>query len=387
MLLLTVAACGFSARSGNTDRIDAAVPDDGADASTDPDAPDAAPGPCKAAAIESMAAQNCVLRTDGEVRCWGLDDMSQLGIAGTSTCPGGKACVKVPTKVTFPEAIAKLGLGDKHGCALSATKTYCWGLNAHGQLGNNSTTSLATPTEITQRAGAKAIRGGDEHTCSMTNTSVSCSGYNMHAEIGDNSTTERDTPQAVVLAAIPKSIGLGFHHSCAISAAVVECWGRNDQGQVGGAGDPVMIPRTVANVVNPTIVAAGLLHTCARLSDGSMKCWGGNADGQLGVGNTMPQTGPQLLGLTGVTQVVAGANHTCALAGTGVWCWGEGYTNAPTQINFNGMAATQVSAGSYHDCAILMDGTVRCWGVNGYGQLGNNATQNAATPVQAVVCP
>lgn len=143
----------------------------------------------------------------------------------------------------------------------------------------------------------------------------------------------------------------------------------------------------VTNVQNATAVVGGVEHTCARINDGSMRCWRRNTSGQLGVGNTNVQNGPVTPAISGVTQIAAGADHTCVLAGTGVWCWGEGYPSGPTQINSGGMAAKAVAAGSYHDCAILTNGTVRCWGSNAYGQLGNNSTTNSATPVQAVVCP
>jgi hypothetical protein len=52
-----------------------------------------------------------------------------------------------------------------------------------------------------------------------------------------------------------------------------------------------------------------------------------------------------------------------------------------------GGQATAIAAGSYHDCAIMMNGSVMCWGTNTHGQLGNNTTTSSATPVQAAVCP
>ena len=377
--LAVLAACDFGAR----------LPGAPADASPEGiDAPDAAmPATCRAVEIEAMAAQTCVRRHDGEVWCWGRNEDGAIGVPSTTTCMGGDDCVRVPTEVAVPEPAVELGLGDRHSCALSATKTYCWGLNGNGQFGDGSTTSTTAPVEVTTRSGATQIRGGDLHTCSLNATVVLCSGRNQFGETGDGTTMQKDTAGPALLVGTPSAIGVGFHHSCAVIGGAVHCWGQNQAGQVGGTGNPVATPRQVADVSGATAVAGGFAHTCARIMDGSLRCWGANDKGQLGVGDTNARAGVVTPAISGVTQIALGVDHSCALAGTVVWCWGEGYTPGPTQINFGGMGAIAVAAGSYHDCAILADGTVRCWGVNSYGQLGDNSTQTSATPVQAVVCP
>jgi len=40
-----------------------------------------------------------------------------------------------------------------------------------------------------------------------------------------------------------------------------------------------------------------------------------------------------------------------------------------------------LATGSSHTCAVLRDGTVACWGLNGYGQLGDGSSVNTSRPV------
>ena len=90
-----------------------------------------------------------------------------------------------------------------------------------------------------------------------------------------------------------------------------------------------------------TEIAVGEYHSCALLDDGSVKCWGRNSYGQLGIGNTT-QIGDGEGELRGLSTVDLGSGRT----------------------------AVSITAGKWHTCALLDDGSVKCWGDNGYGQLG-----------------
>ena len=134
------------------------------------------------------------------------------------------------------------------------------------------------------------------------------------------------------------------------------------------------------------VVFRGSNHTCAVLASGSVRCWGWGEAGQLGYGNTEnigddetpASAGDVDVGGT-VVQIAGGTYHTCALLDTGkVRCWGRGtsgqlgYGNiesigddeAPASagdVDIGG-TVTQIAAGWVHTCALLDTGNVRCWG-------------------------
>ena len=142
-------------------------------------------------------------------------------------------------------------------------------------------------------------------------------------------------------------------------------------------------------------VASGTSHTCALTTGGGVKCWGANHFGQLGNGSTAPSAVPvDVRSLeAGVVGLSGSGNHTCALTGEGtVKCWGanesgqlgNGSTDnsgVPVDVAGLGPGVLQVSAGASHTCALTRSRTVLCWGTNGTGELGTGGTEASAIPV------
>jgi alpha-tubulin suppressor-like RCC1 family protein len=194
--------------------------------------------------------------------------------------------------------------------------------------------------------------------------------------------------------------------TCSIVSGGVSCWGNNGDGEAGqiiAGNEEIAAPTLVGGIggtANVQTISVGSHHTCATLSGGSVNCWGWNLFGELGDAYTAAgdnaTSAVAVQGLSsGAIQVSAGFGHTCALLTTGkVWCWGvqrngalgdgvsasEGYSQTPVTVG-NVTGATGLSANYLHACALINNGSVKCWGEGADGQLGNSASVDSAVPV------
>jgi alpha-tubulin suppressor-like RCC1 family protein len=213
---------------------------------------------------------------------------------------------------------------------------------------------------------------------------------------------------------VPAELTAGSEHSCArYDNGAVKCWGYNDYGQLGledastradeanEMGDALPFVQ-LGKGARAARLVAGAQHTCALLDDGSVKCWGDNADGALGLGDSanrgdepgeMGDNLPAVKLGTGKKAVALarGAFHGCAVLDDGtVKCWGangvgqlglgddlsrgdnpnEMGDKLPAVDLGTGKKVVSVACGTFHSCARLTDGSVKCWGLNSDGQLG-----------------
>ena len=264
---------------------------------------------------------------------------------------------------------AQLDAGGSHTCAIVDGRVYCWGLGFSGQLGYGNTANV----------------GDDE-----------AAGASGAVDLGAGRTAT--------------AISAGDFHTCALlDDGSVRCWGFGANGRLGyGNTQTIGDDETPASAgaVNlggqATAISAGGSHTCAVLVGGSVRCWGFGPDGRLGYATEDPTTfisqtvgddeapasvAPVDLGGP-ATAISVGGEHTCAvLVGGSVRCWGDqggfaggdggdgrlGYANGefvgdnetPASVGpVNvGGTVTAISAGDWHTCAVLTGGSVRCWGL------------------------
>jgi alpha-tubulin suppressor-like RCC1 family protein len=156
------------------------------------------------ASIAAGFAHTCAVSTTGGVYCWGYNPYGQLGNNSTTQR-------NVPVQVVGAggsgvlSGIASIAAGEDHTCALSTTGGIdCWGYNDYGQLGNNSTTDSHVPVQVAGVGGTGLLSGtatiaaGGYHTCALSATGrIDCWGFNASGQLGNNSTTDSHVPVEV----------------------------------------------------------------------------------------------------------------------------------------------------------------------------------------------
>jgi len=355
--------------------------------------------------------------------------------AGPDAAEAG-AKVLLSLQTSWRQTCANISTGDVVGKGPVAVK--CWGSNSSGELGiGDMQTRGNLPgqmgvllPEVDLGAGhtPKQLAGAGSFSCALTEAGrIKCWGQNNAGELGLGDALPRGEAPGEMGANLPTTdldglvatqITTGFNHVCArTDQGAVKCWGQNNDGRLGlgdmvNRGDnPGQMGATLPAVdlaASALEVAAGYNHSCARLSTGNVKCWGRNADGQLGLGDTQNRGDtPGEMGANLPTvdlgagrkalQLVAGAHFNCArLDNSQVKCWGENGSgqlglgdtqsrgDGPGEMGDNlpaldfgpGRTAVEIFAGGAHACALLDDNSLKCWGLNGNGQLGLGDAQS-----------
>ncbi|MEM4719456.1 MAG: hypothetical protein QXG18_01150 [Candidatus Pacearchaeota archaeon] len=244
---------------------------------------------------------------------------------------------------------------------------------------------------------------------------VSCTGYNAHGQIGIGDKVRRTSFKENPYLSNVTKLTAGMLYFCALyndsGLGKVKCWGNNDRGELGvGDTSHRLIPTSVSGLENGVIDIQArkgyngedyVENTCALTIGGRIYCWGynNNNHGTLGNGQSGSKSHPTLVeGIVRAKKFVLGGHSTggygCALLDNGtVMCWGyNGFgqlgtgttVSAKTSVTvMNGPFPLQnvvdiIATGSDYGttCALIRDGTVMCWGFNRYGQVGSGDKRN-----------
>src|SRR6185295_960665 len=147
-----------------------------------------------AVAVAAGDTFGCVLIGDGTVNCWGDNSVGQHGNGGAQIFAPNQA---LPVPGLFN--VVAIAAGSDHACAVTAFgSVVCWGGNARGQIGNNSTTTELLPTTVQGLTDAVSISAGAFYTCAVrANGTASCWGANDAGELGTKDSGDHLTPTPV----------------------------------------------------------------------------------------------------------------------------------------------------------------------------------------------
>jgi alpha-tubulin suppressor-like RCC1 family protein len=347
-----------------------------------------------ARAITAGVSHACAVLDNGQVKCWGQNDDGELGLGDTTdrgSAPGQMGNALPAVNLGTGRRAVAVSAGDNHTCAvLDNGQVKCWGRNNLGQLGRGDLTVFPevigdSPTEMgdalpavalgTGRT-ARAVSAGRDQTCAvLDNGELKCWGYNASFQlgIGDNSGplgAVGDDPGEMGDALMAVDLGTdrtatavttASEFTCALlDNGDVKCWGSNQFGKTGrglGLGATGASPAEMGDGLLPVPLGSGRTarsisasdnHVCVTLDNDQVKCWGRNTVGQLGLGDATNR-GDQILQMgTFLPEVALGT----------------------------GRSARFVTTGNVHSCAVLDTGAATCWGYGFFGQLGTGASAN-----------
>ena len=340
-------------------------------------------------AARSMGAGACVLLSTGDVKCWGENSRGQLGLGHLYDRPDVRGDDLMGVHFGNGRKAVAIAVGAAHTCAvLQDGSLKCWGDNTDGQLGFEEIVLPGAENPVSECANAQitpptidfglgrsvvSVSAGLSHTCAvLDNGSLMCWGSNLHGALGVQGPNVEGGISRVNLG-VRRSVTdvvCGGSFTCALlDNGDVKCWGAlaglgqlsphdssahwNASAYGSGYGDDDfervdLLPPIELGIGRKAVrLAAGAVHACAVLDNGSLKCWGSNADGQLGLEDTIDRWSISQMG------------------------------DALPKIDLGeGAVVTSVSCGARSTCALLNDGTARCWGHAHKNSLGSGKSRD-----------
>ena len=285
---------------------------------------------------------------------------------------------------------------------------WMWGNNSVGQLGNNTTVNRSSPVQtISGGTNWKQVACGYSHTAGVkTDGTLWMWGSNSYAgHLGDNTLVDRSSPvQTITGGTNWTQVACGYYHTAGVKTdGTLWLWGRNAYGELGtgNTGARSSPVQTITGGANWTQVSASNSFTgfsAGVKSDGTLWLWGRNSYGQLGDNTTVDRSSPvqTITGGTNWKQVACGYGHVACVKTDGtLWLWGNNgggelgnnttvRRSSPVQTVAGGTNWSQAACSSSLSAAIKSDGTLWLWGVNSFGQLGDNTTVSRSSPVQTI---
>jgi alpha-tubulin suppressor-like RCC1 family protein len=338
---------------------------------------------------------SALVMADGTVYTFGDNQFGQLGDGTTVNS-------NLPVTVCGITNAIMASCGQGHTAVLLANSTIrTFGNNQFGQLGNGTLTNSPIPVGVCLIVNGTAVACGAGHTAVLlAGGEVMTFGYNVLGQLGNGNLIDSNLPIQVNGIVNARAVGCGYGHTAVVLAnSTVRTFGNNSDGQLGdGTTTNSNLPVTVCGISNAVAVVGGYQHTAILTTDGKVMTFGANNNGQLGIGTLINYNIPvQVPGITNATAVACGFLHTVVLLNDGtVRAFGNNQygqfgigsitLGSCTPVTVSGIDnAIAVACGFYHTGILLDDGTVRTFGGNGYGQLGDGSNTTRSAPVSVTL--
>jgi alpha-tubulin suppressor-like RCC1 family protein len=325
------------------------------------------------------------IKSDGTLWLWGWYLDGQIASAAPSTGIVNSPVQIMPGTNTWSKVDAA---GVNTAAIKSNGSLWVWGNNENGQIGiNNVIGFIGSPQQvpapgnnwkdvkvgvINDLNSVIALRGQDPTATPSPSASPSPTptpSYSLSPTPSPSVTLSATPTPSPTLSSSPTptaspSASPTPSPTATISVGGFLLWGRNNNGQLGlnniiNVSTPTQISNDTYNWIQ---IDAGYSSFGAIKYDGTLWVWGDNTFGQLAQNNILPQSIPvQVGGITYWFNISAGRSAFAGIENSFLY---PTPTPTPTATPF-------VGAGGF-----LM------WGLNAFGQLGNNTTNNTSSPVQ-----
>jgi alpha-tubulin suppressor-like RCC1 family protein len=336
------------------------------------------------------------IRDDGSLWAWGFDGYAQLGNAAAGDSD-------VPIAISGDTDWKDISSGENFNMAIRTDGTlWGWGVNLHGEIGNGINDFMFVPSQVGNDTDWLKVSAGHTHTVAIkTDGTLWGWGENSFGQVGDGSNIERGFPVQIGTANDWITISAGFTHNLALKAdGTLWAWGQNSSGQLGNNSTAEShVPVQMGTATDWSEIAAAQYHSKAIRSNGTLWSWGSGLYGLNGDGTGSSSTGmnkmipTQIGSATDWSKVAAGVDSAAAIKTTGaLYTWGKNdngqlgdgtylLRNTPTLCNAAVNCVGLAGGNGFHYFALRADGSLWTWGLNVFGQLGDDTEINRISPV------
>lgn len=269
--------------------------------------------PINVAATPMHIKENCILFSDGKVKCIDLffgEFRGLFDLKGTKNIP----------IVNFSGPCILYADGSAENC--------------YGDIGSPSTASNVVSGNLTaiQNSIIQVASHGSyvsSHSCFVLQGNIlKCFGSNYAGQLGNQTKISSIAPVDAIGIQDTTQVTTAFGNTCALNKnKTVKCWGEKSINYTNFTSQVSVVPEQLP-LTDVVRIASGSFHTCALLGNGAVRCWGYNLNGQLGNNSqsnsyvtwNSPVTAS---GLSGVVELAADGDRTCAgTSSNQVYCWG-----------------------------------------------------------------